>query len=325
MSKKNDLIFIFSLPRSGSTLLQKLLMTHPEINSVSEPWILLHFVSLFKNDLSLSKYNQNLCVSAFDDSLRKIGKNNYFSIFNNFVKKLYKEATMENGRYFLDKTPRYYLIIPEIAEIFPNAKFIFLLRNPLSIYSSILQNWTKNSFKTIHYFNIDLYKGSDLLLKGYQKFRDRSIIINYRDLVKNTDTTLHKVSRYLEIEFDRFDINKYKNQDLKGDMGDKKGIKKYSYISKKSLNKWKQTFSTFARKKIAKNYIESLNDKYFSLINLNKKELIKEINSIKIKKVGIKDLIELILSRGYEKFKSKIQTQNGMDLFKKNKDNNIFF
>ena len=34
-------IFIFSLPRAGSTLLQRVLMGHPEIASIAEPWLLL--------------------------------------------------------------------------------------------------------------------------------------------------------------------------------------------------------------------------------------------------------------------------------------------
>ncbi|MBT8101022.1 MAG: sulfotransferase, partial [Gammaproteobacteria bacterium] len=34
-------VFLLSLPRSGSTLLQRMLMTHPAISSVPEPWLLL--------------------------------------------------------------------------------------------------------------------------------------------------------------------------------------------------------------------------------------------------------------------------------------------
>ena len=36
-------IFLFSLPRSGSTLLQRVLMSHKDIASVAEPWLMLPF------------------------------------------------------------------------------------------------------------------------------------------------------------------------------------------------------------------------------------------------------------------------------------------
>jgi len=37
-------IFIFSLPRSGSTLMERILATHPAVGTASEPWILLPFL-----------------------------------------------------------------------------------------------------------------------------------------------------------------------------------------------------------------------------------------------------------------------------------------
>ena len=62
---------------------------------------------------------------------------------------LYGAALASSGKErFLDKTPRYYLIIPELMETFPEATFLFLVRNPLDVFSSILQrhargDWTR--------------------------------------------------------------------------------------------------------------------------------------------------------------------------------------
>ena len=38
-------IFIFSAPRSGSTLLQRVLAAHTQVATASEPWILLPLLS----------------------------------------------------------------------------------------------------------------------------------------------------------------------------------------------------------------------------------------------------------------------------------------
>ena len=35
------LVFLLSLPRSGSTLLQRLLAAHPQVHTVAEPWLML--------------------------------------------------------------------------------------------------------------------------------------------------------------------------------------------------------------------------------------------------------------------------------------------
>ncbi len=81
----------------------------------------------------------------------------------------------DNGEtYFLDKTPRYYLIIPEIAQIFPDAKFIFLFRNPLQVISSVMKTWCKGTLNGLHRYNNDLINGPQLLSEGYEILKDKS-------------------------------------------------------------------------------------------------------------------------------------------------------
>jgi hypothetical protein len=45
---------------------------------------------------------------------------------------LYTRAAGE-ARYFLDKTPRYHYVVDDLFRVFPEAKTIFLWRNPLAI------------------------------------------------------------------------------------------------------------------------------------------------------------------------------------------------
>ena len=53
--------------------------------------------------------------------------------------KLYNYNQLDKGQlYFLDKTPRYYHIIQELKDLFPESKFVILVRNPVSVFSSIM-------------------------------------------------------------------------------------------------------------------------------------------------------------------------------------------
>ena len=58
---------------------------------------------------------------------------------------LYREISKKNRNddfiYFLDKTPRYYWILNEIHELFPEAKYIYLTRNPINVFSSTMTSW----------------------------------------------------------------------------------------------------------------------------------------------------------------------------------------
>ena len=60
-------IFIFSLPRAGSTLIQRVLMSNKDICSVAEPWILLPQIYALKGEGSLSEYSSLTSFIAMSD------------------------------------------------------------------------------------------------------------------------------------------------------------------------------------------------------------------------------------------------------------------
>ena len=142
-------LFIFSLPRSGSTLLQYILAAHSKISTVSEPWILLPFVYALKEEGSYSEFVHKAMVRAFSDFCEELpnGRKDYFDELSVFALRLYSKACQCESEYFLDKTPRYHLIVEEIIKMFPNGKFIFLWRNPLSIVASMMKSWAGGKWK----------------------------------------------------------------------------------------------------------------------------------------------------------------------------------
>ena len=120
MKNKIKPIFIFSLPRSGSTLLQKILASHPGISTVAEPWLLLPFVYANKKEGIITEYDEGICHRAFEDFIGNLPNkdNDYYKELGNFALKLYEKQVDKNAVYFLDKTPRYYYIIPEIVKMY---------------------------------------------------------------------------------------------------------------------------------------------------------------------------------------------------------------
>ena len=101
-------IFIISLPRSGSTLLQKILTVHKSINSVSEPWILLPLAGMVKRDLVTAEYGQLTCSMALEDLINTMprGRDDFNALIADYVRSIYMTVSDMNGtKYFLDKTP----------------------------------------------------------------------------------------------------------------------------------------------------------------------------------------------------------------------------
>lgn len=247
-------IFIFSLPRSGSTLLQRLLLASDQCATVGEPSLLLRLLG--NDDMATRR-------SVYWEFLVDIGKQDMHKAWEGFdhaykdgishlMHKLYA-GLAGNKPYFIDKTPRYSLIAKEIIQTFPNAYFIVLWRHPLAVAAS-MHTTSKRSYWFPDEHAIDLYEGINRLNQVCIDFKDRICEVRYEDLVVNTSDELKRVGRYLEIQNLESVVNKPLVSSNSGRLGDPTGIKKFKTVSTESLNAWIDVFDNFHRKKWAMRY-----------------------------------------------------------------------
>ena len=182
--REDELIFIFSLPRSGSTLLQRMFCRATTVKSISEPALLLPLLYHRYNKEVYSSYNVQVFSRGVEDlvSLYRNGWDDYDAELRTFVLKLYENALGENGKYFVDKTPRYSLIAPEIVELFPRAKFIFLWRDPLRVVDSMIDSLWSGRWLPSR-MAIDVVQGVQGLCSAAEILGDRAIHIRYEELV----------------------------------------------------------------------------------------------------------------------------------------------
>lgn len=292
-------IFLFSLPRSGSTLLQRVLMSHSKIASVAEPWLMLPFSYAYKSQGVLTEYSHNVSFPAMEDFIGNLPnkENDYYDALGEFASTLYRKQCKNNELYFLDKTPRYYLIIPEILKAFPDAKFIFLFRNPIHVMSSMMNTWSNGNFRKLYLFERDLNFGPEALSRGCELLSNKAIAVQYEQFVSNPIDALTKICKYLDLEVEKSMLDSFSNADTKGRMGDSTGVFEYKSVSAASLDKWKQTFSTNYRKKIAAKYLNSIDESVLLTQGYEKKEILDQINNITDKRsVFIADWLDIFYS-----------------------------
>ena len=281
-------IFLISLPRSGSTLLQKMLSAHTEIHSVSEPWLLLPLAYMHISKGMFTEYDHEWAITAFDDFINLLPncRKDFNDSTREFVISLYEKSLKGNKyRYFLDKTPRYYLIIPFLAEVFPEAKFIFLFRNPLDVISSILTTWLSNQLRLYRYYP-DLFIGPFALAEGFKRYQDRSLAVLYEKLVTSPESEVKRICDYLDLSFDQTLITGYRSVNFDGEYGDNSGVISYHGVSPKSIAKWKNVLNTRYRKRFVKRYIQRLGNPVLHNFGTSVEDLIKEIDSIAMTRPG---------------------------------------
>jgi len=267
-------IFMLSPPRSGSTLLQRMLATHPEIATVSEPWIMLGLAELVRDDLSVSRYDRHLATRGIREFLDIAGDSGPNGYIRDIALDSY--AAVSSGEtYFLDKTPRYYLLADWLHDVFPDGRFVVLVRNPLAVAASIINTWGGGRWNLFLY-RIDLYAGMDSLADIASQ-EGQAVLVRYEDLVADPETTVANVLDALEIA-GTSNPSDFAEVELSGSMGDPTGKRFGTLVSSTSLEGWSQTFSNPLRRLWAKRYLRRIGRDKLAILGYDLDLLQREIS-----------------------------------------------
>lgn len=201
----SNLIFLVSQPRAGSTLLQRILGAHPEIHTVGEPWLMLHPLHALKASGYRADYDEAAARQAlgyFLDTLPH-GSTEYVEAVRYMAAYLYGRALEVSGkRLFLDKTPRYYFVIPELLKVFPSARFIVLFRNPLSVLYSMMEAWTEPTSSMLTRKVVpDLIEAPKLLVDGVAVLGSKATTVKYEELVADPESQIRRLCDALNVGF----------------------------------------------------------------------------------------------------------------------------
>ncbi|MDF1712569.1 MAG: sulfotransferase [Akkermansiaceae bacterium] len=300
-------VFILSLPRSGSTLLQKVMATCGQIRTVPEPWVLL---PLYSYDESLAMFSSfsgtgyRQAIGQLEESLPG-GESDLLKAANAYGSSIYS-ALGEGHRYVLDKTPRYNLIARKIFQTFPRAKIIILWRNPLAVMASISRTWAKGRW-TFPSYEIDLYEGLVELTKAAEENKGRFLPIQYEEFVRDPENHLLRIQDYLDLEPDSFDLNSIDGKAFQGKMGDPTGGEEYgSRVSSASVSRWHDSFGSKYRQTFGRQYLEWLGQERLSIMGYQMDDLVAELEEIKPTLGSLADFVSMKAGRLKTRFQSRI-------------------
>ena len=216
-------IFIIGVPRSGSTLVEKIIgsgetsVIMGEETSVLEEYITKKIVD--KKSLNLGDANSIRLELIESYKLKGINLKNNQSIFT-------------------DKTLNNFFYLKLIKIIYPNAKIIHCKRNTLSSVISIYQNnlselaWTHDLSNIFKYFD-NCFK----IIENFKKENPNTVYdLEYEKLVNNPTEESKKIMNYCELEWSEKCLEFYKRKDLISKTASNVQIRKSIY--KDSVHKY---------------------------------------------------------------------------------------
>ena len=281
MSIKPTPLFLLSLPRSGSTLAQRILAAHEAIATTSEPWILLPYLYTLRERGAYAEYSHRVLVRAVEDFCKVLphGRDDYVAEIRELALRLYCKASPDGTRYFLDKTPRYHLVSDEIIAAFPDGRYLLLWRNPLAVVASLIETWAGGKWN-LYRFKVDLFDGIENLIQTYERHEEKLHAVRYEALITQPEETWGNVFRYLGLPFDSSVLALFGNVELTGRWGDHTGTERYAAVSSEPLERWKRVLNNPVRKAWCRRYLRWIGRERLAVMGYDLDVLIAELDAL---------------------------------------------
>jgi hypothetical protein len=232
------------------------LATHPEVTTTPEPWVLLPQFYAMRESGAFAEYGHTPASRAIREFAERLpgGPSAYEEELRAFALRLYERASEGRGTYFLDKTPRYHFIASDLLRVFPDAKVVFLWRDPLAVIASITETWGHGRWN-VGRWRSDLYDGVEHLVSAHQEAGERAYGVRYEDLVADGPDAWRSLFDYLELPFDPSVLVGFRSVDIRARMGDPIGAERYDAITQEPLEKWRATLRGPVRKRWCREYL----------------------------------------------------------------------
>ena len=282
-------IFILGAHKSGSSLLRSLLDGHPDLfvlpfeahffqlahywvdyrSRSSRPPALSFTEAIEEYTRNVTHYNStndptsdaNL-VGAFDIDRFKLDIENtpancFSDLIVNYIKASYAalvgQKAPEDLR-FVEKSVESAEFALDLKSLFPNAKFVHILRNPYSNLVAFRRHTGKSHYPVLASVLFSLNNSYYYLYKN-QRLIDDYRVVRYEDLLTASEKVMREVADYLEIPF--LDCLLQPTVLGKPWLGNSSRGLKFLGISPKNLDLWKEEINH-----LEKYYV----NKYFSFI-----------------------------------------------------------
>jgi len=196
-------IFVVGQPRTGTTLVERIITSHSQVHSAGELKQFGTCVRRLSNYREATRYSARLARLGAEVDSEKLG-----AAYMATTEKM--RGTLPR---FVDKLPPNYLYLPLILKALPNAKIVHLTRNPMdACFASF-----KQLFADAYPHSYDQEEMArhharyyHLMATWRERFGDRFFDISYEDTARNLEPNARALIEYLELPWEDACLNFHK-------------------------------------------------------------------------------------------------------------------
>ncbi len=185
-------IFIVGQPRTGTTLIERIMTAHSDVSSAGELQQFAMAIKRMSGVVSPKPMTAEIIRKASDLDIAELGQ-------------LYLHTTRTlqgDTPRFVDKMPVNYMYVPLIAAALPNAKIVHVTRDPMdSCFSSF-----KQLFAEAYYHSYDLEEMArhhvryrKLMARWRALLGNRMLTVSYEKTVEDFEPSARRLIDYLDL------------------------------------------------------------------------------------------------------------------------------
>lgn len=203
----SDPIFIVGLPRSGSTLLEQILASHPMVDGTLE---LPNIVALVHR---LDGRRRQGEAGNYPEVLARLDKQRLAEMGERYIEET--RIHRAEAPYFIDKMPNNFKHVGLISLILPNARIIDARRHPMSCCFSNFrqlfaegQEFTYGLEEIAGYYRdyVELMDHWDSVLPG------KVLRVHYEEVTSDLEGSIRRILDYCDLPFDPACVEFYRNE-----------------------------------------------------------------------------------------------------------------
>jgi len=198
-------IFVLGMPRSGTTLTEQIIASHPDVHGAGE----------LPDLLDIANNPKGMGNMEYPTSLNGITHAELQFLGEQYVQGL--KARSPEAKHITDKMPANFLCLGLIHLILPQAKIVHIRRNPID---TCLSNFTKLFGHKSQPQSYDLtemgryYRDYARLMEHWRKVlpQDAFYEVQYEDLVTNKEEETHKLISYCGLTWNDACLDSHKTE-----------------------------------------------------------------------------------------------------------------
>ncbi|MGB5589539.1 MAG: tetratricopeptide repeat protein [Gammaproteobacteria bacterium] len=189
-------VFMLGFPRSGTTLVDVVLDSHPGIVTVEEQVTILPALEALE---ALPDGYPGALANLDEQTFARL-RALYFDAIDPFV-------TGQEGKLVIDKMPIRTIQIGMLWRLFPDARFVFCQRHPCDVVlSNFMQHYTvSDAFANFHSLE-DSARIYDKTMRLWQLYQQRltlnAHVVRYESLIDDLEAETRKLLEFLGLEWD---------------------------------------------------------------------------------------------------------------------------